>query len=86
MTFGKDWIRRFWYGFWKLRMSINLFLIFAVWSWQGWQGPQGITLSDKIANFPGTNQSKCEFCKLYGVDQKYSKGFSISSFPSISSG
>lgn len=52
------------------RMSINLVLIFTVWSWQGWQGPQGKTLSDKIENSPGTNQSKCEFCKLDGSRSK----------------
>lgn len=67
-------------------ISSNFVFIFGVWSWQAWQGLQGIAPSDKIENSQQPIISSVAFTNCLEVDQKESKESSTSSFCSTSSG
>lgn len=69
------------------RISSNFAPIFGVLSWQAWQGLQGIAPSDfKTENSEESISLSVDFTNCMAVDQKNSKGSSISGFCSTSSG
>ena len=67
-------------------ISSNFVFIFCVWSWQAWQGLQGIAPSDKTENSQEPINLSVAFSNCMEVDQKDSTESFTSSFCSTSSG